>query len=149
LRWVDDELQRRRIESARVARLATLRPDGRPHLVPVCFVLDEDIVYSAVDEKPKRSRDLQRLENIRMDPRVTLLIDHYEEDWARLWWMRLDGSAHVLDSGQERDRALALLAQKYDQYRLEPPAGPVVAIVVERWRAWSASPTPGGREGTP
>jgi PPOX class probable F420-dependent enzyme len=147
--WVDDELQRRRIESARVARLATLRPDGRPHLVPVCFVLDEDIVYSAVDEKPKRSRDLQRLENIRMDPRVTLLIDHYEEDWARLWWMRLDGSAHVLDSGQERDRALALLAQKYDQYRLEPPAGPVVAIVVERSRAWSASPTPGGREGTP
>jgi PPOX class probable F420-dependent enzyme len=146
---VDDQVQRRRIESARVARLATLRPDGRPHLVPVCFVLDEDTVYSAVDEKPKLSRNLQRLENIRMDPRVTLLIDHYEEDWARLWWTRLDGSAQVVDSGQEREHALALLAQKYDQYRLEPPTGPVVVIAVERWRSWSASPTTAARGETP
>ena len=145
---MDDELQRRRVESARVARLATLRADGRPHLVPVCFVLDEDNVYSAVDDKPKRSRNLQRLENIRRDPRVSLLIDHYEEDWARLWWTRLDGSGRVLDSGEERDRALALLAEKYDQYRLEPPTGPVVAVAVERWRTWSAGSTTGPSEGT-
>jgi PPOX class probable F420-dependent enzyme len=148
LERVNDEVQRRRVESARVARLATLRPDGRPHLVPVCFVLAEDTVYSAVDEKPKESRNLQRLENIRADPRVTVLIDHYEEDWARLWWARLDGSGRVLASGDERDRALALLARKYDQYRLEPPTGPVVAIVVERWQTWAASPSTGARGGT-
>lgn len=150
--WSDTSVlvedMRARVESARVARLATIGAEGRPHLVPICFALEEDVVYSAVDEKPKRRRGLKRLENIRAHPDVTMLVDHYEEDWSRLWWVRLDGTARILDSGPEYDRALALLLEKYDQYRAEPPRGPVIAIRVERWRAWSAG-TQTAHEGGP
>ena len=130
---------RRRVAQARVARLATLRADGRPHLVPICFALEGEVLYSAVDEKPKRSRRLQRVENIRRRPEVSVLVDHYEEDWARLWWVRLDGTATVLEDGPERERGLELLGAKYEQYRAEPPAGPVIAVRIERWRGWSSS----------
>jgi PPOX class probable F420-dependent enzyme len=129
---------RERVRDARVARLATVGPGGRPHLVPICFVLEGDVLYSAVDEKPKRSKRLKRLENIRNHPEVTVLVDHYEEDWTRLWWARLDGRASVLDEGPERERALALLREKYEQYRSQPPRGPVIAVRVERWRGWSS-----------
>ena len=121
-----------------MARLATTDPDGRPHLVPIVFALDGDILYSAVDRKPKRSRTLRRIENARARPDVTVLVDHYEEDWERLWWVRLRGRARVLDDGDERDRALGLLAEKYPQYRDEPPDGPVLAVDVDDVRAWSA-----------
>jgi PPOX class probable F420-dependent enzyme len=131
-----------RVLAARVARLATIDEEGRPHLVPICFVLDRDVLYSAVDEKPKRSRRLKRLANIRAHPEVTVLVDHYEEDWSRLWWVRVRGAARVLDAGQEHDRALALLAEKYDQYRAEPPRGPVIAVRVREWRGWSAAQAP-------
>ena len=77
--------------AAEVARLATVAADGAPHLVPVCFALAGDVVYSAVDGKPKRTPDLARLANIAAEPRVALLADHYEEDWTRLWWVRVDG----------------------------------------------------------
>ena len=127
-----------RVAEARVARLASIDPHGRPHLVPVCFVVDGDTVYSAVDQKPKRSPDLQRLKNIRAHPAVALIVDHYDEDWARLWWVRLRGQASVLEHGPERERALALLAQKYEQYRADPPRGDVVAVRIEEWRSWSA-----------
>jgi PPOX class probable F420-dependent enzyme len=127
---------RDRVAAARVARLATLGPGGRPHLVPICFALGGETLYSAVDEKPKRSPRLRRLENIRRRPEVAVMVDHYEEDWSRLWWVRLDGTAAVLEAGPERDRALELLRAKYEQYRVEPPSGAVIAVRVERWRGW-------------
>jgi PPOX class probable F420-dependent enzyme len=128
------------VAEARVAHLATTEADGRPHLVPFCFALEGDVVYSAVDQKPKRSRRLKRLENIRRHPEVTVLVDHYEEDWSRLWWVRLRGEARVVEEGVERDHALSLLVAKYDQYRAEPPTGPVIVIEVRGWRGWSAAP---------
>jgi PPOX class probable F420-dependent enzyme len=131
---VDDS----RLTSARVARLATTDPDGRPHLVPIVFALDQDTLYTAVDKKPKRSTKLRRIENARIRPDVTILVDHYEEDWRRLWWIRLRGRARVLDDGEERVRALALLQEKYPQYRTEPPDGPVLAVDVTEVREWSA-----------
>ena len=128
-----------RLTAARVARLATTDPDGRPHLVPIVFALDGDTLYSAVDRKPKRSSKLQRIENARARPDVTILVDHYEEDWSRLWWIRLRGRARVLDDGEERDRALVLLQEKYPQYLTEPPDGPVLAVDVTEVREWSAA----------
>jgi PPOX class probable F420-dependent enzyme len=136
---MDPAEMRERAREARVGRLATLGADGRPHLVPVCFALEEDTLYSAVDVKPKRSKRLQRLENIRRRPEVALIVDHYEEDWTRLWWVRLDGTARVLDDGPERQHGLELLGAKYEQYRAEPPTGPVIAVRIENWRGWSAS----------
>jgi PPOX class probable F420-dependent enzyme len=127
-----------RLTAARVARLATTDPDGRPHLVPIVFALEGDTLYSAVDRKPKRSTRLRRIENARERPDVTILVDHYEDDWGRLWWIRLRGRARVLDEGEERERALALLQEKYPQYRAEPPDGPVLAVDVTEVRDWSA-----------
>jgi PPOX class probable F420-dependent enzyme len=128
-----------RLVAARVARLATTGPDGRPHLVPIVFALEGDTLYSAVDRKPKRSRTLRRIENARVRPDVTVLVDHYDDDWSRLWWIRLRGRARVLDEGEERERALELLAEKYTQYRADPPDGPVLAVDVVETRAWSAT----------
>jgi PPOX class probable F420-dependent enzyme len=128
-----------RVTNARVARLATIDPDGRAHLVPIVFALDGDTLYSAVDRKPKRSQTLRRIENARVRPDVTILIDHYDEDWTRLWWIRLRGRARVLDDGEERVRALALLREKYPQYRDDPPDGPVLAVEITEVRDWSAS----------
>jgi PPOX class probable F420-dependent enzyme len=127
-----------RLTAARVARLATLDPDGRAHLVPIVFALDGDTLYSAVDRKPKRSRTLRRIENARARPDVTILVDHYSEDWSELWWIRLRGRARVLDWGEERERALALLQAKYEQYRREAPDGPVLAVDLTEVREWSA-----------
>jgi PPOX class probable F420-dependent enzyme len=128
-----------RLVAARVARLATTDPDGRPHLVPIVFAVDGDTLYSAVDRKPKRSQTLRRIENARARPDVTVLVDHYEEEWTRLWWVRLRGRARVLDDGSERQRALALLAEKYPQYRTDPPDGPVLAVDVVETREWVGS----------
>ena len=122
-----------------VARLATVGDDGRPHVVPICFALDGDTLYTAVDEKPKRTRALQRLRNIEANPAVEVLIDHYEEDWSRLWWIRLDGRAEVIEEGPERVRALALLRARYEQYDQEPSTGAVIAVRVERWRSWQVT----------
>jgi PPOX class probable F420-dependent enzyme len=128
-----------RLTSARVARLATTDPDGRPHIVPIVFVLEGNTLYSAVDRKPKRSTKLRRIENARARPDVTILVDHYDEEWNRLWWIRLRGRARVLDDGDERERALALLADKYAQYRSEPPDGPVLAVDITETRTWDAA----------
>ena len=127
-----------RLTAARVARLATTDPDGRPHLVPIVFALSGDTLYSAVDRKPKRSTVLRRIENARVRPDVTVLVDHYDEDWGQLWWIRLRGLARVLDEGDERQRALALLQEKYPQYRAEPPDGAVLAVDVTEVRDWSS-----------
>jgi PPOX class probable F420-dependent enzyme len=107
-------------------------------LVPIVFVLKGGTLYSAVDRKPKRSTKLRRIENARARPDVTVLVDHYEEDWGRLWWIRLRGRARVLDEGEEHDHALELLRQKYPQYRAEPPVGPVLAVDVTEVRDWAA-----------
>jgi PPOX class probable F420-dependent enzyme len=136
---MDPAEMRDRVEAARVGRLATLGSGRRPHLVPICFALDGDALYSAVDEKPKRSKRLKRLDNIRMHPEVTVLVDHYEDDWSGLWWVRLDGRAEVLKEGPERAHALELLRAKYEQYRSDPPTGAVIVVHVERWRAWTAA----------
>ena len=126
------------LTAARVARLATLDPDGRPHLVPIVFALDGDTLYSAVDRKPKRSRPLRRIENARVRADVTILVDNYEDDWGRLWWIRLRGRARVLDNGDERERALTLLSAKYPQYRSDPPTGPVLVVDVTEVREWAS-----------
>jgi PPOX class probable F420-dependent enzyme len=136
----DLSVVRARVATSPIGRLATVDPDGRPHLVPIVFALAGDTLYSAVDAKPKRSRMLRRIENARRDPNVAVLVDHYDDDWARLWWVRLRGRARVLDGGVEAQRALALLAEKYPQYRDAPPGVPVLAIDVDEWRSWSAEP---------
>jgi PPOX class probable F420-dependent enzyme len=122
-------------ESARVARLATIRPDGSPRVVPICFALDGDMLYSAVDEKPKRTRQLARLADIERDPRVEVVIDHYDDDWSRLWWVRLRGRARVVERS---DRALELLSAKYRQYRERQPQGPFVVVDIDERTSWSA-----------
>lgn len=126
-----------RLRAARVARLSTVGSAGAPTLVPFCFVLEDDHLYSAVDDKPKRTRRLQRMANVGRDPRVAVLVDHYEEDWRRLWWVRIDGEARAVDSAEEESHAIDLLAAKYPQYRARRPAGPVLRIDIVRRRAWS------------
>ena len=128
-----------------MARLATTDPDGRPNVVPFCFAVEGDVLFSAVDEKPKRTKRLRRLDNIRARPEVTVLVDHYEEDWSGLWWVRLRGEGRVVEEGRDRAHALALLEQKYEQYRREPPTGAVIVVHVREWRHWSAIPA--DREG--
>ncbi len=134
---MDEHEARSRFATGMVARLATVRPDGSPHVVPVVFALDGDTVVSAVDDKPKRTRELRRVANIRADPRVSLLVDHYDEEWPNVWWVRADGRARVVDGGPTLDRVVALLAAKYPQYAASPPAGPAVLVEVRTWRWWS------------
>lgn len=125
------------VESASVARLATLDARGAPHVVPVCFVLLAGRVYSVVDEKPKRTTRLQRLHNIEADPRATLLVDRYEEDWSRLAWVMLRGRAEVLEDAHVDGSALTALREKYPQYRAMALDGtPVVCLTPERVNAW-------------
>jgi PPOX class probable F420-dependent enzyme len=124
-----------RVAQARVGRLATVTAEGRPHVVPVCFALADGRIYTAVDAKPKSKRTLRRLDNVRATGRASLLVDHYEEDWSRLWWVRVDGAAEVIES----EAALDALAAKYEQYRAARPAGPVIAITPDKWRSWIPS----------
>jgi PPOX class probable F420-dependent enzyme len=139
---IDDA--RRRFSEARVARLATVEGRKQPHLVPVTFALgsgpEGDAICFAIDSKPKSTRQLQRLFNISENSRVSLLVDFYDdEDWTRLWWVRADGSARILEDGGIFDVAIGGLRAKYPQYEQEPPAGPVVVVEVKQWRGWSAA----------
>jgi PPOX class probable F420-dependent enzyme len=139
---VEEAEARGLLAGVRVARLATLAADGRPHLVPITFALDGATLLSAVDHKPKRTVELRRLANVAADPRVSVLADHYEEEWSRLWWVRADGLARIAAPGSaEHRRAAALLAERYHQYRERPPEGPAIVVAIERWRGWRA----GGR----
>ena len=124
---------------ARVATLATIGPDGAPHLVPCVFALTGATLYTPVDAKPKSTRDLQRLRDIARDPRVSILIHEWHEDWSRLWWVRLDGRARILTSGAELDTARDLLLAKYAQYRRAGELDPVIAVDVLHRREWSAA----------
>ena len=136
---MEEREARARFGAARVARLATVRPDGAPHVAPVVFALDGDAVWLVVDEKPKRHRRLQRLVNVGAEPRVSLLVDSYDEDWDRLWWVRVDGRARIIDGGPKLERAVGLLLDRYPREREQLPKGPALAVEVEGWRHWSAA----------
>ena len=130
---------RRLLTDARVARLATVTAAGRPHVVPVCFAVAGDAVYSAVDAKPKRTERLQRLANVTATGEAALRADRYDEDWTRLWWVRADCRGRIVEDAGERERALGLLAAKYPQYARDRPRGPILALDVRRWSGWSAA----------
>jgi PPOX class probable F420-dependent enzyme len=134
--------RRARLAEARVGHLATVTPDGRPHVVACCFALEAGRIWTAVDAKPKATTRLQRLVNLRAHPRASLLVDHYEEDWTRLWWVRADGPARIHEDGPERAAGLAALAAKYDQYAASAPPGPVIALDAERFSGWAADGGP-------
>jgi PPOX class probable F420-dependent enzyme len=128
---------RERFAGARVARLATAGADGQPHLVPVAFAVDDDTVYSVTDAKPKRTTALRRLANVRENPRVSMLADHYEDHWDALWWARADGRARVLEPAEPEARhAIALLVARYPQ---QTATGAVLAVDVEHWSGWTAT----------
>jgi PPOX class probable F420-dependent enzyme len=126
-----------RFGSARVARLATVNAYGAPHVVPVVFALIGDVVWTAVDAKPKSTTALRRLDNVRAHPRVSLLVDVYSDDWSTLWWVRADGAATILDI-EDAAAGLDALVAKYPQYLQQPPLGPALRIDVTRWSSWSA-----------
>jgi PPOX class probable F420-dependent enzyme len=128
---------RRRLAGSRSARLATVSDAGRPHIVPIVFALDGDTLYFAVDAKPKRTASLKRLKNIAANPAVSVLADHYEDDWTKLWWVRADGTARVVKDDSEASRAIDLLARRYRQYLAQRPGGPVVAIHIDRLTGWT------------
>ena len=137
--------ERRFVESARVARLATADAGGIPHVVPVCYALIGDSLYVTIDEKPKRpgARVLKRLRNVMENPAVAAVVDRYDDDWSRLAWVMLRGRAEILDCGGEHDRAQAALRERYPQYRamrLEPL--PVIALRIARVNAWGAIDVP-------
>jgi len=131
-------LARARFAAARVGRLGTVGPKGEAHLVPCCFAVEGEHAYSAVDDKPKRHRRLQRLDDVARRGTATLLVDHYDEDWTVLWWVRVSGAAHLVDDPEVRGRAVRLLRDKYPQYAAHALDGPVVALRLEHWQAWSA-----------
>lgn len=127
-----------RLMSARVAHLATADVDRRPHIVPIVFAMLDGEVVTAVDHKPKRTSRLKRLENIRANPAVAVLADHYDDDWTRLWWVRVDGIARITHEGQVFDDAIAALVAKHPQYVEQPPDGPAIVIQILRVSGWSA-----------
>jgi len=133
---MDRAAARQRVLEAPVGRLATITRDGRPHLVPCCFVLLGDTAYSAVDAKPKSTLALRRIDNLAAHPACSLLVDHYEEDWSALWWVRLDGTGRAVDSPVERAQAIEALVDKYPEYAEVAIPGPVLALEIERWRTW-------------
>jgi len=141
---MDDKEARERFAAARVARLATVGSRKQPHLVPITFVVGtgpggRSALCFAVDAKPKSTTQLKRLENIGRNPKVTVLVDFYDDDWSLLWWVRADGEARIVEAGRTFDAALDGLAAKYEQYAETRPAGPVVVIDVDTWRHWEAS----------
>jgi PPOX class probable F420-dependent enzyme len=133
---MDRTLARTRLAEARVGRLATVTAGGAPHAVPCCFALVGDTVFTAVDAKPKSTTALRRVDNIRSSGIATLLADHYDEDWTKLWWVRVDGRARLLDTRQEGDRAVSALVDKYPQYHSVEIPGPFIALDVDRWTSW-------------
>lgn len=131
-------VERDLLDGARVARLATVRPDGRPHVVPVTFACPgPGLVVTAVDHKPKQTANLQRLRNIEVHPAVSLLVDHYEEDWAALWWLRIDATASVVREEPHRANLTHALITKYGEYAATPPTGPVIAMSIDAIASWN------------
>ena len=129
--------------AAPVAVLGTTGAGAAPHLVPVVFALPEgrhDLLYTAIDAKPKSTQRLRRLLNIEANPTVSLLVEHYDDDWTRLWWVRADGTATIHHRGEQMATGYALLRAKYHQYQRIELDGPVVTVQITRWSSWRASP---------
>ena len=131
-----------KLGEARVGRLATVRPDGSPHVVPFVFAIvrdrDDLLAFWAVDDKRKEHRTVQRLTNIQANASIEFVVDGYDDDWSELWWVRAKGHARVVSSPEERTRAIAALTAKYRQYEVTPPTDTVIAIEVDRVTGWSA-----------
>jgi PPOX class probable F420-dependent enzyme len=123
------------VERRRIGRLATADAAAIPQVVPICFAIHKDTLYTALDEKPKRTPDTKRLKNIRENPQVTFLADHYDEDWSRLGWVMLRGRAEILDQGDEFERGDTLLRKRYGQYA-SMLLVPVIAVRILRVRSW-------------
>ncbi|TCK22647.1 TIGR03668 family PPOX class F420-dependent oxidoreductase [Pseudonocardia endophytica] len=129
-----------RLAAARVARLATLRKDGTPRLIPMTFAVVDGVVCSAIDRiKPKADSRLARLRDIDRDPRVALVVDRYDDDWSQLWWVRVDATAAEHTEGDLRERALDALQDKYEPYRAERPDGSVLVFTPTAWAGWTAT----------
>ena len=131
--------QRRFLDAERVARFATATRDGRPHVVPICYAVAGESLYFSIDEKPKRrpGAPLKRVDNIRENAHVAVVVDRYDDDWSRLGWVMLHGEAEILAAGEEHDRAQHLLRGRYPQLaRMRIEALPVVAVRVRRVRSW-------------
>ena len=135
---LNDETRRLAVE-ARVARLATVTPDGHPHVVPITFALQGDIIVTAIDDKPKTTTNLQRLKNIDAHPFASVVFDRYDEEWSSLWWVRADGNARIVTEGLEHGQAIGWLVAKYPQYQSHPPQGPVIIVVATRWSSWKGN----------
>lgn len=134
-----DAAMRQAVARTPVARLATIRPDGRPHLVAIVFAMTEEgAIVTAVDDKPKTTTALQRLANIAATPAVSVLVDHDETDWSKLWWARAEGQAQIHEEGDERAAAVDPLVGKYGQYQAQRPQGPAIVIEVDRGATWEA-----------
>lgn len=134
----ESSADRLRFAAAPVARLATTTADGNAHVVPVVFALADDTIYTGVDGKPKSTLRLRRLANIAANPNVAVLVDHYDDDWSQLWWVRADGIATVHHDDPYADRGRLLLQAKYPQYQSVSLNGPIIAIALSRWQSWTA-----------
>ena len=132
---MEPEICRQLFSTQPVAHLATTGPKG-PHVVPIVFAVSGNTIVSIVDHKPKRSSRLKRLANIEANSAVSVLVDHYSDDWGRLWWVRADGTASILESGRDHAAAVDLLVARYEQYHDRPPHGPAINISVTRWSGW-------------
>jgi len=135
--------QDRFLRSARTGHLATADATGQPHVIPVCYVFDGESVYSVLDAKPKTTplSQLRRVRNILANPRVSLVVDHYEEDWTSLQYVMVTGDAGLLESGEEWARAIVMLREKYPQYQqMDLAQSPVIKIVPSRFVPWSSQP---------
>jgi PPOX class probable F420-dependent enzyme len=137
--------QDRFLRSARTGHLATANAKGRPQVVPVCFVFDGQAIYSVLDAKPKTTplRQLRRVKNILANPQVSLVVDHYEEDWDKLQYILVSGDAELLESGEKWALAIAMLREKYPQYQaMDLDQSPVIKITPVRYSPWSSQPQP-------
>ncbi len=131
------------LRSARIGHLATANATGQPHVIPVCFVFDGEAIYTVLDAKPKSTplRQLRRVRNILANPQVSLVVDHYEEDWSRLRYLLVLGVAVLLEEGEEWARAIVMLREKYHQYQeMDLDKSPVIKITPVRFVPWSSQP---------
>jgi PPOX class probable F420-dependent enzyme len=133
------------LETERVGRLGFLDDEGAPRVLPVTFAVAEGVIWSAIDQKPKRTGEPARLRFLRRDPRAALTVDRYSDDWEQLALVQVLGSVRILDVS-EGAAGLAALSEKYEQYRDRPPPGPVLKLEPQRYLWWRAA-DPEGRGG--